>query len=60
MFKVIKIVGLVLGLLPGAFGALPARADPKEMLIEKIGAPIAMMTALAGCVLSVACQRKQR
>ena len=35
MFKVIKIVGLVMGLLPVAFSATPASADPKEMLIEK-------------------------
>ena len=35
MLKVIKIVGLVLGLLPVALGALPAKADPKKMLIEK-------------------------
>ena len=35
MFRVIKIVGLVLILLPVTFGALPAGADPKEMLIEK-------------------------
>ena len=35
MFRVIKIVGLVLTLLPVTFGALPAGADPKEMLIEK-------------------------
>ena len=35
MLKAIKIVGLILGLLPVAFGALPASADPKKMLIEK-------------------------
>ena len=35
MFKIIKIVGLVLGFLPVAFGAFPASADPKKMLIEK-------------------------
>ena len=37
MLKAIKIVGLILGLLPVAFGALPASADPKKMLIEKDG-----------------------
>ena len=35
MFKVIKIVGIVLGLIPVVFGALPASADPKKLLIEK-------------------------
>ena len=49
-----------MGLLPVAFGALPASADPKKMLIEKGGALIVMMIALAGCVLSVACQKKAK
>ena len=35
MLKAIKIVGLFLSLLPAAFGALQASADPKKMLIEK-------------------------
>ena len=35
MLKVIKIVGVFLGLLPNAVGVLPANADPKKMLIEK-------------------------
>ena len=35
MLKTIKIVGLILGLLPVAFGAFPASADPKKMLIAK-------------------------
>ena len=35
MLKAIKIAGLFFGLLPVAFVALPASADPKQMLIEK-------------------------
>ena len=35
MFIVIRIVGIVLGLIPVVFGGLPASADPKKMLIEK-------------------------